>query len=128
MNKLAVMMRQESIHNALFRLTLHSVKPLVCVLALVIFSGVVAQEYNAPVGVNRGVIQELDLAHNQMIVSGYRYDVNIAARVEINGSYGAFTMLSKGMRIEFNYKRFSDGLRQIFEIRELAAGEVMEEA
>jgi hypothetical protein len=35
-------------------------------------------------------------------------------------------MLRTGTRIEFNYKKFDDGVRQIIEIRELTAGETIE--
>lgn len=87
-----------------------------------------AQQINAPEDTDQGVIQEIDFAHSQMVVSGYSYDVTATAKVEINGTYGAFTMLSKGMRIEFHYKKFADGARQIYEIRELADGEEMDEA
>ena len=76
----------------------------------------------------QGVIQKIDFAMNQMVVSGNRYDVSTSARVSINGTYGAFTMLTTGMRIEFTYKKFSDGVRQIIEVRELSDSEDMEEA
>ena len=113
-------------NNELLRLVLRRATKLFCVVTLASIGSVSAQQYNVPESSNRGVIQTIDLAHNQMVVSGNRYDVLITAKVEINGTYGAFTMLRAGTRIEFNYKKFDDGVRQIFEIRELAPGDAIE--
>jgi len=114
------------VNNELLRLVLRGATKQLCVVTLASIGSVSAQQYNAPESSSRGVIQNIDLAHNQMVVGGNRYDVLITAKVEINGSYGAFTMLRTGTRIEFNYKKFDDGVRQIIEIRELTAGETIE--
>lgn len=66
-----------------------------------------------------GVIQELDLANNRMIVDGLEYGVAPDAKVEIGGSYGAFTMLRKGMKIYYEFLLISSNSRRIIKIQEL---------
>ena len=87
-----------------------------------------AQQYNAPEVSRSGVIESVDLSANELIVEGNRYSMNPAAEVEVGGSYGAFTMLNSGMRIEFQYRRFDDGRREIFYVRELLSSEFLEQA
>ena len=87
-----------------------------------------AQQYNAPEVSRSGVIETVDLSTNELVVEGNRYSMNPAAEVEIGGSYGAFTMLNSGMRIEFQYRRFDNGRREIFYIRELLNNESLEQA
>lgn len=79
-----------------------------------------AAEYNAPEADSEGVIQELNFAANQALINGSSYDVSRTVNVEINGSYGAFTMLTTGMKVEFSYLHYSDGVKQITSIREVA--------
>lgn len=97
---------------------------------LSLFVAVAAQgsQYNAPEARRFGIIHEIDIAKYEMIIEGYRYQVSRTAEVEIAGSYGAFTMLTPGMRVEFNYLRYDDGRREIFRVRELMDGEVLERA
>ena len=97
------------------------VKTLIsAVLALMVGVGSVnAREINPPLGDDQGIIQGLDFATNRAVISGYQYEVSPSVRVEINGTYGAFTMLEKGMKIEFSYLQFSDGTREVTEIREV---------
>ena len=78
---------------------------------------------NAPEGEAEGEITELDFGQNTMVVGGYSYQVSTTANVEINGSYGAFTMLEEGMQIEFTYERFDDGVRRIVAVRQVASVE-----
>jgi len=85
-------------------------------------------QYNAPEVQRFGIVHEIDIANYEIIIEGYRYQVSQTAQVEIAGSYGAFTMLSPGMRVEFNYLRFDDGRKEIIRVRELMDGEVLERA
>ncbi len=78
---------------------------------------------NTPVGEAEGEIYDLDFGKNTMVVGGYTYQVSSMAKVQIGGSYGAFTMLEKGMKIEFTYERFDDGARRIVEVRQVASVE-----
>jgi hypothetical protein len=87
-----------------------------------------AQQYNAPEVSRSGVIEFVDMSANELIVEGNRYSMSSSAEVEIGGSYGAFTMLNSGMRIEFQYRRFDDGRREIFYVRELLSSESLEQA
>ena len=67
---------------------------------------------------DQGVIDELSFAGQSMQISGYQYPVSPTVQVEIAGSYGAFTMLTEGMRIRFTYLQFDDGNKLITEIVE----------
>lgn len=97
-------------------------------VVLFMCSAVQAQQYNAPEVSRSGVIESVDLSTNELVVEGNRYSMSPAAEVEIGGSYGAFTMLNSGMRIEFQYRRFDNGRREIFYVRELLSSESLEQA
>ena len=75
-----------------------------------------------------GVVQELDFGRSEMIVNGTRYGVAVDVRVEIGGSYGAFTMLQPGMKIRYEFLVISPSEREIIEIQELPPGAVLEQA
>lgn len=91
-----------------------------CISLLVLLSSVVnAQQYNPPEAEGEGRIAELNFGNNSMVVGGYDYQVSDAVQVQINGSYGAFTMLEEEMLIEFTFQRFDDGVRRIVTINEV---------
>lgn len=79
-----------------------------------------ALEYNAPEAEGEGEIQALDFGAYDTIINGTMYTVNPNVRVEINGTYGAFTMLEEGMLVEFTFLQYSDGRREINFMREVA--------
>lgn len=72
-----------------------------------------------PVASGAGRIESLDFAANTVIVGGTRYRVAVDVRVEIGGSYGAYTMLTPGMRIRFDYLVVSPRERVMVVIQEL---------
>lgn len=78
-----------------------------------------ATPWNYPERQTVGTIQDVELSESNLIVDGMRYGVAIDAHVEINGSYGAFTMLKTGMKIDFTYKVISESERLIVRIREI---------
>ena len=78
-----------------------------------------AQEYNAPEAEGEGEIQALDFGDYDTVINGTMYLVNPNVRVEINGTYGAFTMLEEGMLVEFTFLHYSDGRREINFMREV---------
>ena len=92
------------------------------VAAFLVFAAI-AHAQTAPVAEGQGEIQGLNFAANTMVINGYDYDVDINVDVEINGSYGAFTMLEEGMLIEFSFLHFDDGVRRVVEIFEVDAVE-----
>lgn len=79
-------------------------------------------EGNYPLAEGAGEIQELDFAAQTLVIDGLRYQVAVDARVEIGGSYGAYTMLRTGMQVRFEFLRISAAERRIVLIEELAAG------
>jgi len=80
-----------------------------------------ASDLKAPLRTKVGIIQKIDLADSTMIVEGMLYRVAIDVHVEINGSYGAFSMLETGMQIEYTYEVHSDTERTIVEIQQIPA-------
>ena len=80
---------------------------------LMVCGAVTAQQYNPPEAEGEGRIMALNFGNNSMVVGGYDYQVSESVQVQINGSYGAFTMLEEEMLIEFTYQRFDDGVRRI---------------
>ena len=61
----------------------------------------------------RGYIQEVRFESHSVLVSGTRYDVALDAEIEINGTYGALTLLVPGMAAEFTYEELSPTSRRI---------------
>ena len=98
-----------------------------CVALCLLFGGL-AYAQVAPIAETRGSIDELRFADNTMLIGGTLYSVSSAARVEIGGTYGAFTMLKEGMNVDVEFYQFNDGTREIIMIRELLRGEVVEES
>ncbi len=95
-------------------------KQIVCfsVIAL-LSSSVSAQQFNPPEADGEGRIDKLNFGSNSMVVGGYDYQVSEQVEVQVNGSYGAFTMLEEEMLIEFTFQRFDDGVRRIVSINEV---------
>jgi hypothetical protein len=80
-----------------------------------------------PVASRAGVIESLSFSDSTLIISGYRYSVAVDAKVEIGGSYGAFTMLRPGMRVHYDYLVISPSARRIIQIQELPSNVVINE-
>ena len=72
---------------------------------------------------SQGVIEELNFAGNSILISGYIYPVSPAVKVEIGGTYGAFTMLTEGMSIRFSYLKLDANTKLVTEIIEDASAE-----
>lgn len=74
-----------------------------------------------------GVIQKLDFDAQTMVIDGMGYDVAVDVKVEIGGSYGAFTMLTTGMRIYYEFRQISPTSRLVTTIKELPDGVDLEQ-
>lgn len=75
---------------------------------------------------DEGQIAKLDLEHNTALIGGLTYRFAPDARVEIAGSFGAFTMLQEGMKVEYVYRRYSDEDREVIAMRQLPDNAVLE--
>jgi hypothetical protein len=64
-----------------------------------------------------GVIESLEMDTSSIIIGGLRYQVPLDARIEIHGTYGAFTMLEPGMNAVFTYRIIDDHHREITALR-----------
>ena len=91
-------------------------------------SAVQGAQYNPPEVNRSGIIESIDFSNSEMVVEGNRYSVSWTVDVEIGGTYGAFTMLNPGMRIEFVYLRHEAGQRVVMSVRELLPNETLERA
>ena len=76
-------------------------------------------------GQAEGEIHSLDFGASSLIIQGSEFFVEPTVEVEIAGTYGAFTMLQSGMMVEFWYRRYDDGRRVIYEIREIMGREAV---
>ncbi len=66
-----------------------------------------------------GTIEIVELHKSSLIVDGIRYRVALDAQVEISGSYGAFSMLQVGMKVNFTYRDISNTRREIVRIQQI---------
>ncbi|TDJ38626.1 MAG: hypothetical protein E2O54_12775 [Gammaproteobacteria bacterium] len=74
-----------------------------------------------------GIVQVVELDSSSLIISGTRYRVALDAHVEINGTYGAYSMLSPGTKVRFICLVVSGEEREIVEIQTLPSSTVIEE-
>ena len=95
-------------------------KSTVFVMLVLLSNIAYGAEYNAPEAYQEGEIHSLDFGSSTLILQGQSYDVSESAQVEINGTYGAFTMLEVGMRVAAVFRRYEDGSREIIQLTELA--------
>jgi len=91
-------------------------------------AGVVAQDaWRHGLAEDTGVIQGLDFAAQTMVIDGMDYTVAVDVKVEIGGSFGAFTMLQSGMRVYYEFRQISESSRLVTLIRELPGNVALEE-
>lgn len=75
-----------------------------------------------------GTINEINIANGSMIVGGRLYWAGADLKVEINGTYGAFSMLRPGMYINMHYRLKPGPQREVFEVREVMHSREHEES
>ena len=100
-------------------------------VSLIVVAGLMGPAFSwsqFPESERSGVIEEVELASSSLIVSGTRYRVALDAKVEINGTYGAFSLLSRGMKVRFVCRLISDQEREIVQLETLPSGFVLEQA
>ncbi|MCZ6854553.1 MAG: hypothetical protein O7G86_11600 [Gammaproteobacteria bacterium] len=81
----------------------------------------------APVLEAQGTIHAVELEANSLVIDGVRFNVAFDAQVEIRGSYGAFGFLQAGMKVVFEYRRYSPSNLVIFDIEQLPDNADLEE-
>ena len=99
-------------------------KPLrlaVLPIALALLTTIARADYPEKQG--EGYIEKIDFAGSTLIVNGLRFRVDPYAKVTINGTFGAFTLLSEGMLIRYDYYSISTTDREIFEVETRPQGE-----
>lgn len=75
-----------------------------------------------------GQIEVLDFAAGKVIIDGLMYWAGPDLRVEINGTYGAFTMLKTGMYVNMEYRIKPGEQRELFSLKEVMEGGPAEES
>lgn len=75
-----------------------------------------------------GTIRSLDFARNEVVIDGVVYGAALDVEVEIRGSYGAFTMLAVGMKVNFEFAEYSPTERVIFSLEQLPDNHRLEES
>lgn len=81
-------------------------------------------EYDAE---QSGVIERIDLASGTAVIGGLRYSSAPDLKVEINDSYGAFSMLKAGMFVRIYFREPSDRVRQLVFVEQVTKPGVWEE-
>ena len=97
-------------------------------LMLITFAGGQLQAQDAAMLEEEGIVEELKLASNEVIISGVTFRVAFDAEVQIRGSYGAYSMLQPGMKVYFEYREFSPTELEIFAIEQLPDNQPIEES
>ncbi len=92
-----------------------------------VLSAPLAAAQDAPIVQEEGEIQNLDIPNNNLVISGVVYKVALDAKIEIGGSYGAYTLLQPGMKVDFSYRMFDRDTREIFELSQLPDSYVLEQ-
>ncbi len=75
-----------------------------------------------------GRIEKLNLDRGTMVVDGRLYWTGVDLQVEINGSYGAFTMLKPGMFVHMDYRIRLGDQRELYRVREVLQAGLQEES
>ncbi len=78
----------------------------VAVLACVIGSAHATNYFGEPMYemVGYGVVSQVELETSSLIISGLRYQVLLDARIDIDGSFGAYSLLRPGSPVRFEYR------------------------
>ena len=93
---------------------------LLSVLLLGCLPGMVSAEFEGEYhDEDSGLIERLNFADGTAVIHGLSYRMAPALKVEINNSYGAFTMLKPGMFVRVLYLEHVDNDRQAVFIEEL---------
>ncbi len=96
------------------------------VLALTLFVNTAAAG-EAAVMEAEGTIHAVELEGNTLVIDGVRFHVAFDAKVEIQGTYGAFSLLQPGMKVFFEYRRHTPTNLEIFDIEQLPDNYEIEE-
>jgi len=104
-----------------------ALKWLVCFTCALAVNSLHAQYLALELEVAEGVVRSLNYETNIAVIDGYSYYVMADAPVEIRGTYGAFTMLEKGMKVSFSFYRISKSRREIVKLVQLSDNRRMDE-
>ena len=102
-------------------------KFLVCFTSVIALNSLHAQYLDLEPEETEGVVRGLDYERNIAVIGGLSYYVPADALVEIRGTYGAFTLLEKGMKVSILYYRISDSRREIVKLIQLSDNRRMDE-
>ena len=69
--------------------------------------------------VDSGVIERINFTTGTAVIGGLNYGMAPELTVEINDSYGAFTMLKRGMFVRVYYVEYADNDRRAVFIEEV---------
>ena len=100
--------------------------PLLALLLITLMGGQL-QAQEADLMEEEGVIEQLIVASNEVIISGVTFRVAFDAEVEIRGSFGAYTMLQPGMKVFYEYRRYSPTELEIYLIEQLPDNQEIDE-
>jgi len=103
---------------------LKPLRRIVLLTALALLATTARAAYPEKEGV--GYIEQIDVGASTLIVNGLRFRVDPYAKVTIDGSFGAFTLLHEGMLIHYDYYSISPTDREIFRVETRPEGQPFE--
>ncbi len=83
---------------------------------------------NAPAVEAQGIVERLDFGSQRISISGRSYVAAPELRVEIDGSFGAFTLLEPGMKVRLSYRHGDQGQRELLQVATLPADYPLDES
>ncbi len=97
-------------------------------LSCLMATGMLHAEFQVPaLEESEGVVRGLNIENNIAVIDGLSYYIPVDAQVEIRGTFGAFTLLEKGMKVSFSYYRISASHREIVKLIQLSDNRRMDE-
>lgn len=100
--------------------------PAIFAAALLLAVAATAEEMNAgfenqdgTLFHEQGIVHEIDYGGQTAYISGLDYEFAADARVQINGTFGAWSMLVTDMKVDFLFREESQQRRTIVELYQL---------
>jgi len=75
----------------------------------------------------QGIVHDIDYGGQTAYISGLDYYFAADARVQINGSFGAWSMLVRNMKVDFLFREDAQDRRTIVELYQLPSDYPIEE-
>lgn len=79
------------------------------------------------IGEAEGIVRSLDVENNRVQISGSSFQVAFDAKIEIGGTFGAFTLLKPGMKVSYMVRGSMGNYKVIVSIKQLSDNYALDE-